>query len=449
MTPLLRSFRAPGHRGRWRSLVLGALVFSALSLLAPLPACAQLVTGRFITSANSWEQFDTVGVSHKVVRAFQSAIVDIAQADFSLHANMQAALTSSDVISEDSDERLYSLFARMKNIGGVADVSLGRIPFFQGVGLGTVDGALVTARAPQTLGRFTLYGGASVPSDYGVHEYGTMKDKFVVGAQALVTPLSGLRGSLSYMNRRTPLPSYQAIRVDPQTLDAMAVFVVPGPAREQLMGIDGSYAWKQTTVYGRYDYDFEMSRTQRGQLGARYSVNPDLLVTLDAIRREPRISAGSFFSQFTLKGVTEVEAGADYFVLPGVRTFLRGAYVAYDGDKSFRYSAGIGRNDVQLIFRGNTGYAGELASISLQGAYPLFDNRVVPNAGLSYMSYRIESGAPRLNATSAVLGTTLRPVQAVSLDLQGQWMNNVVVKSDFRFVGRLHFWFSEHLNLFE
>jgi hypothetical protein len=65
------------------------------------------------------------------------------------------------------------------------------------------------------------------------------------------------------------------------------------------------------------------------------------------------------------------------------------------------------------------------------------------------MSYRIETGSPRLNATSAVLGATLRPVQMISLDLQGQWMNNYIVKSDFRFVGRLHFWFSEHLNIFE
>ncbi len=28
-------------------------------------------------------------------------------------------------------------------------------------------------------------------------------------------------------------------------------------------------------------------------------------------------------------------------------------------------------------------------------------------------------------------------------------MNNEIVKSDFRFVGRLQFWFSEHLNIFE
>ncbi len=443
---MVRFFRAPASGCRLRSLLLSA---AALALLAHLPGRAQLVTGRFITSGDSWEKFDTVGVSHKVFRAFQSAIVDIAQGNYSLHANMQAAITSADVINEDSDYRLYSLFARMKDVAGKLDISLGRIPYFQGVGLGTVDGALVTCHGPENCSRVTLYGGASVESDYGIHEYGTMKDKFVLGRQAEHNPLPNLRGSLSYTNRRSPLPSYYALRVDPQTLDAAPVFVVPGPAREQLGGLDASYTWKQTTLYGRYDYDFEGQKTRRGQIGARYAVNTDLLITLDAIHREPRVAAGSFFSQFTLKGVTEVEAGADYFVLPGIRTFLRGAYVAYDGDNSVRYSAGIGRNDVQLVFRGNTGYAGELTSISLQGAYPLLDNHIVPNAGLSYMSYRIETGSPRLNATSAVLGATLRPLQTISLDLQGQWMNNYIVKSDFRFVGRLHFWFSEHLNIFE
>ncbi len=447
MNPLLQLLRARKPACRACPALLAAAV---LLLLAPGPAGAQLVTGRFITSFDSWEKFDTVGSSQKVLRAFQSAIFDIGQANFSLHTNMQAAVTSSDIISEDSDYRLYSLYGRVKDIAGQLDASLGRIPYFQGVGLGTVDGALLTWHAPQSFSKVTLYGGASVPDDYGVHAYGTMKDKFVLGAQAVLMNLvPNLRGSLSYVNRRMPLPSYYALRVDPNTLDASTVFIVPSPQAEQLGGVDATYALKDLTLYGRYDYDFELQKTQRGQFGARYTVNPDLLVTLDVMRREPRIPAGSFFSQFTLKGVTEVEAGADYFVLPGLRAFLRGAYVGYQGDNSFRYSAGIGRNDIQFVFRGNTGYAGELTSISLQGAYPLLDNHVVPNAGVSYMSYRIDANSPRLNATSAVLGATLRPVQAVSLDLQGQWLNNYILSSDFRFVGRLHFWFSEHLNFFE
>ena len=286
-------------------------------------------------------------------------------------------------------------------------------------------------------------------NDYNFHGYGSLKDNFTLGGQAVLNALTNLRASLSYTNRRVPLPSYNTIRVDPQSLDPIAVFVDPGAEREQLGGVDASYAWRQVTLYGRYDYDFEGRKTQRGQFGARYTVNPDVLVTVDLVRREPRVLAGSFFSQFTLKGVTEAEAGVDYFVLPGVRAFVRGAYVGYQDENSVRYSAGIGRNDLQFVFRGNTGYAGELMSVTLQGAYPLLDNKVVPNAGVSYVSYRVDKGTPRLNATSAVLGTTLRPLQSVSLDVQGQWLNNYLMKSDFRFVGRLHFWFTERMHIFE
>ncbi len=430
-----------------RIAIAGAAVVTAL--LAPASSPAQQLSGRFITSFDTWEKFDTVGVSHKVFRGFQSAIIDIGQGRYSLHTNMQAATTDIDLPEGGSDYRLYNLYLKAKDIGGLADVSLGRVPYFFGVGMGTLDGVVVGAHTTDLHYRGSIYGGASAPMDFGVHSIGTMKDKFAIGGQFLFNPLPEFRGGLSYMNRRQPLPPYYAIRVDPSTLDGSTVLIVPEPEREQMGGVDLTYTKNGITAYGRYDYNFEETKTQYGQLGLRYQLNPDVLITVYATRREPRVPVGSFFSQFTLKGITEVEGGADYFILPGWRTFLRGAYVAYQGENSLRYSAGFGREDVQLVVRGNTGYAGELASVSLQGAYPLLDNRVVPNAGIGYMSYKVDENAPRYSATSAVLGTTLRPFNALSLDLQGQWLNNFVVKSDFRFVGRIHFWFSDRLNLFD
>jgi hypothetical protein len=441
MNSLLRFLRFPA--------LLAIGLAAATAVVAPPNAFGQLINGRFITSFDTWEKFDTIGVSHNVFRGFQSAIFSIGHGNVSVNTNMQAATTIANEFPDESDYRLYNLYVKVKEIGGIADVSLGRVPYFYGVGLGTLDGAVASVRARGNQYRVTLYGGVSAPIDFGVSSIGTIKDKFAVGGQLLFSPVNGLRGGVSYMNRRQPLPSYYGVRVNPQTLDASTLLIIPGPDKEQLGGLDLSYDLKGLSLYGRYDYDFEGSKTIRGQVDARYQLNPDVTITLNASRREPYIRAGSFFSQFTLKGVTEVEAGADYFILPGVRTFLRGAYVGYQGDNSFRYSAGIGRSDVQLVVRGNTGYAGELASVSLQGAYPLLNNHVVPNAGLSYMSYKVDAEAPRYTATSAVLGATLRPVSAVSLDLQGQWLNNFIVKSDFRFVGRLQFWFSERLNLFD
>lgn len=431
-----------------RIAIAGAVVLTAF--LVPMTAPAQLVTARFITSFDTWERFDTIGVSHKIFRGFQSAIVDIGQGRFSLHTNMQAATTDVDLPVAGSDYRLYNLYLKATDLGGIADVSLGRVPYYFGVGMGTLDGGVVAVRTRDRLYRLSLYGGASAPMDFGIHSLGTMKDKFAIGGQFLFNPLSDLRGSLSYMNRRQPLPPYYAIRVNPETLDGSTVLIVPEPEREQMGGVDLTYTTRSgITAYGRYDYNFEETKTQYGQLGLRYVLNPDVLISFYATRREPRVPAGSFFSQFTLKGTTEIEGGADYFFLPRLRAFLRGAYVAYDGANSFRYTAGIGREDVQLVVRGNTGYAGELASVSLQGAYPLLDNHIVPNAGLSYMSYKVDENAPRYSATAAVLGATVRPVSSLSFDLQGQWLNNYIVKSDFRFVGRIHFWFSDRLNLFD
>jgi len=446
MKPLEQLFRTSTAVPDKLSGLVAAAVFV---LLACPPASAQRITGRLITSAVTWEKIDTVGSSHKVLRGFESALFDISKDNMSLHTNLQVGTTTGNDLSRKTDYRIFSLFARMKDVGGAADISLGRIPFYMGVGLGTVDGALVTLHQTNSIYKVSLYGGATSVPDYGLHSYGRLKDKFTLGGQVFINALPELHGSLSYINRRSPLPSYYALRADPQTLDPVSVLVVPDPEREQLGGMDLSYAKTDLTLYGRYDHNFELGKLQRAQFGARYSLTPEFFVTLDAARREPLVPVGTIFSQFTLKGITEIEVGEEYFICPELRTFLRGAFVGYDGATSFRYSAGVGRSNIQLVLQGNTGYAGELTSVSVNGAYPILKNCLVPNAGFSYMSYRVDRQSSRYDATSAVLGATLRPVETFSLDLQGQWLNNYIVKSDFRFVGRLQYWFSESLNFFE
>ena len=99
----MNSLQRYHHSAGWlRNLIPVAAVL----LLGLQTTSAQLVTARFTTSASTWEQFDTIGVSHKVFRGFQSVLLDIGQADFSIHTNMQAATSIGDNIPEDSDYRL-------------------------------------------------------------------------------------------------------------------------------------------------------------------------------------------------------------------------------------------------------------------------------------------------------------------------------------------------------
>ncbi len=441
MKPTITVLCRHGVCGKTAVRIAAAVVITFL-LASPSPG--QLVNGRVITSVYSWEKFDTVGVSKKITRGYLSGILDLGQNNWSFHTYVQGAADQT----ESPDYRLFYLYAKVKDVAGFADLTLGRLPYFAGVGIGTVDGAQATLRFDRNAYKVTLYGGANTPSDMTVKGYGSLNNRFVVGGQFIMAAVPDLRATVSYVNRRRERESYWTMRPDPST-ESLPMFITPPPEEEEYAGADVSYRLENARFYGRYDYDLNLQKTQRGQFGVRYTFSPKLFGTADYIYRSPRIPYNSIFSVFNYKSVTEYEAGVDYYLVPNLRTFVRGAYVQYSGDHSFRYTVGIGREDVELSYRGNTGYAGELNSVTLQGAYPLFENRIVPNAAVSYQRYRLEANADAHSAVAAALGTTLRFYQAVSLDLQGQWVNNFVVKSDFRFFGKINYWFSEHLNLFE
>ena len=439
MKPSTNVLCRPGICGR---AVTRIAIAVAVIFLVSSPAPAQLVNGRVITSVYTWEKFDTVSSSQKITRGYLSGIFDVGQDNFSFHTHFQAAGDQT----QGPDYRLYYLYVGQKNIAGFADLSLGRLPYFQGVGLGTVDGGQVSLRFGGNAYKFTAYGGANTPADMTVKGYSALDNNFVVGGQFVVAALTDMRASVSYMNRHRERESYWTLRPDP-TVEALPLLVVPPPEEEEYAGVDLSYRFKDARFYGRYDYDLNLQKTQRGQAGVRYTFSPKLFGTADFLFRNPRIPYNSIFTVFDYKSITEYELGADYYVTPIFRAFARGAYVQYSGDKSFRYTVGIGSENLELRYRGNTGYAGELNTVTLQGAYPLFENRIIPNAGLTYTRYRLDANASSASAVAAALGTTLRFLQAVSVDLQGQWVNNIVYKSDFRFFGKINYWFSERLNL--
>lgn len=429
------------RRNAWRFLFL-------FLFLIPLSTNAQLVTGRFITSVQSWEQFDTVGSSRTFTRGFQSAIFDIAQGDFSLHTHFQAATMLQTKLDELPDYRMYYLYGKWRDIGGALDFSFGRLPYFAGVGTGTLDGVLTTVRALDNTLRLTVYGGANVPYDLSVGNWGPLRNNFTLGGQIVTSALTNAKIGVSYMDRRRERDPYWATRLD-SLLNPFAILIIPEAAKEQYVSGDASYQWDRVRLYGRYDYDLNYEKTQRGQIGLSVQASDKLSFSGEYIHRAPRLAYNSFFSVFNVSDVDEFEAGCDYVFHPAWRGFVRGAYVKYTDDNSLRYTAGIVHNYVGLTFRGGSGYAGELTSLSLQGAYPLLEKMLIPNAGISFVSYKLNDADTKEDALAGSLGATVRPAQFVSVDLQVQWLKNKVVENDVRFFGRLNLWFSERLTIFE
>ncbi|MFN0158401.1 MAG: hypothetical protein ACKVRP_10065 [Bacteroidota bacterium] len=426
-----------------RLLTIVALYACSASL-----AFGQLVNGRFITSVYTWKQYDTVDVSKTYARGFQSVLLDVAQNDFSLHGHFQGAVMLQSKLDELPDYRLYYGYAQWKNIADVADLSFGRVPFFVGVGSGTIDGALTRLNFMDKSVRLTLYGGANTPLDMTIKEWGPLNKNFTVGGQILMTALDEWRFGLSYMNRQRERPGYWALRAD-SLFNPTTLYVDPNQTKEQYASGDISYSLPNIGFRVRYDYNIDYEKTQRGQVGVRYYPSDEWIVSAEYLHRAPRLFSNSFFAVFNAHTTDEMEGGVDYIVMPSVRTYVRGAYVQYSGDNSFRYTVGVANDYASASYRGSTGYAGELSTISLQGSYPLCERMFIPTAGVSFTSYKLNVADNTENTLAATLGLIARPLQMLSIDVQGQWLKNKVYENDVRLYVGLNIWFTERLHLFE
>jgi len=421
-------------------------VFSALLLATGVQfAAAQLVNGRFATSFYSWKQYDTVGIGVNYLRAYQTIQLSVAQGDVALHTYLMAAAGGT---SDVGRVRAYNLYVDWSNIDSVLDLSLGRQAIYAGVGNGTIDGLRASARFLENKVRVTAYAGAGVNPDFtGIRK--NIHDNNSFGGQVVTTAVENLRFGLSYMNRHEEKDPYWTLRARDSSFVPVPYYIANENQAEQYGSADASYSYGSLlSVYGRYDYDFNLSRTFRGQGWARVNVTDALAFTGEYMYRAPRVAYNSIFSVFTLNSVNELEGGVEYTFTPALRAFARYANVKYSDDRNNRWTVGLNTTYGSFSYSGSDGYAGQLQALSIQGAYPVLDRLVTPTLGISYASYRFSSDSPRDDALALLVGAVLRPSRAFSADVQGQLMANRVYRNDMRLQVRLMYWFAERLSIF-
>jgi hypothetical protein len=427
-----------------RSLSLGMLV-----LFCAASAPAQLVTGRLATSFYGWEQFDTVGVSHQRVRAFQNVQLSMTQGDLSVNTFIQGATNLAGDFGDIGRVRFYNLYLTWAKIGDVLDLNVGRQAVYAGAGVGTIDGLLARARFLQQKVTVTGFAGSTVAPEFaGVRK--NLHDNYHFGGQVVTTIVPDARIGLSYMNRREERDPYWTVRTRDTLFAPVTYFIANDSPAEELGSAEAMYEYaNRFSVYGRYDHDFANARASRAQGGARVYVTEALALTADYVHRVPRVSYNSIFSAFVANAVDEIEGGVEYGFTPMVRAFARVAQVRYTDEQSTRWSVGVNNGYGSFAYSGSDGYAGELQSVSFQGSYPLFGRTVIPTAGISYASYRLSKESTRDNALSVLLGAVVRPARAFSFDVQAQWLTNKISQRDLRLQLKLMYWFAERLSIFK
>ncbi|MBI5476787.1 MAG: hypothetical protein HY964_08645 [Ignavibacteriales bacterium] len=422
------------------------LYFFLLLLIFINIISAQTVSGRFSTSFYTWEKFDTVDQSNIVTRLFQNFQLDASYKQVSFHTFLNSATGSATSLSENGQIRVYNAYLQIKNLGNLFDARLGRIPVFAGVGNGVVDGLQFKSDLSGDV-TFTGYAGGNVSTALRSKAFDDIKNNFFAGGQVIGRFFKGSKFSVSYMNRQRKPDSYWAIRPD-SAYNPINMLIDPPARKEQLIGADASYECAGNySLYGRFDFDLNRSDIAKAEVDGRVTLLPELVATGTFIHRVPRIFYNSFFTLFPAESVEEFEGGVEYSACDWATCIVRAAYVLYDDDQSIRYTAGFNTHYGGLRYSGTSGFAGKMQSINLDAIYPVFDNLVAPSAGIGYSSYKLEDGGGKTeSALAAVAGFVVRPVNSLSVDLQGQWLRNKIIENDFRIFGKVSYWFNHNFS---
>lgn len=430
-----------------RSIQRSVLIILAMFMFFFCKTSAQFFQLRLVSSANAWQLQDTVGQSSKHLFGYQTVQLSLAGENLSFHTYLQGFNDFAGPLKNEGTIRFYNFYLKYTNLFEMLDLSLGRQAIFAGVGNGTIDGGLASIRLLDSRLKVLGYYGALPSPGQKFEMISDQKDNNMFGAQIIGVPVDFARVSLSYMQKNIKPETYWAIRKD-SLFNPVTTEISPSSTAEQYISGDFSIDYGIISAYARSDFDLNQENFSRVQLFTRVKVMEPFSLTGEYIHREPRLSYNSIFWVFAYNTISEYELGAEYAICKDWQIFGKFGSVSYGDDNSNRVTLGGSMKYASASLSWNTGYGGELAALSVNAGYPLFDNKITPTIVVGYAHYKLESNAPTSDALSGAVGAVYRPIPALSLDAQVQWIQNKIYNNDVRLFLRGSYYFSDHLNIF-
>ncbi len=431
----------------FKSLGLLSFVFLfVMNMMGSGRAFAQAVSGRFVTSFYSYQQYDTTDAAKLDLRGFEAMQLNFGAGNYQLHTYILATNDFITPLPTDPLLRAGNLYLEARNIGNVVDLKLGRQPIFSKVGVSSFDGLSANAHFLNRQVSVIAFGGALPPIDERFELNSDLKNNTLYGGQVYYSPIENLRIGGAYIDKNFKPPSYYAYRLTdlhntPSFGDS--VYIDPSATAYQFVSGDVLYYNKNVTGYLRIDYDLNFADFNRTEFSFRYSPITSLSANFEYFHRDARLPFNSIFSVFDHAGTDEYDLGVNYILANNVSAFASVSKVYYTGDNSTQYSIGTNIYLFSLNFSHNDGFAGNLNGLNAQFMYPLLERRIVLIASASAMDYKIlqESSIPTNRLYSGSLGVTYRPIDLLSFNLQGQYYQNPVYKNDVRGYLQVNYYF--------
>jgi hypothetical protein len=430
-----------------RSTQRSILIILAMFFFLFCEASAQFFQMRLVSSASAWQQQDTIGQASRHLFGYQTAQLSLSGEHLSFHTYLQGFNDFAGPVKNEGTIRFYNFYMKYTNLFEMIDFSLGRQAIFAGVGNGTIDGGIASVRLLDSRLKVLGYYGALPSPRQKFEMIDNQKDNNMFGGQIIGEPADFARVSLSYMQKNIKPETYWALRKD-SLFNPVITEISPSAMAEQYISGDASIDYNIISAYARSDYELNQEKFSRIQLFTRVKVMEPLSLTGEYIHREPRLSYNSIFWVFAYNTISDYELGAEYAICKDWQVFGKFGSISYGDDKSNQITLGGSMKYASASFSWNTGYGGDLAAFSVNAGYPLFDNKLTPTIMVGYAHYKLESNAPTSDALSGMVGAVYRPIPALSLDAQVQWIQNKIYNNDVRFFLRGSYYVGKHLNIF-
>ncbi|MDP1678071.1 MAG: hypothetical protein Q8L88_14535 [Bacteroidota bacterium] len=419
-------------------------IFVGLVLLSA-GASAQLMTGRLTTLFYGFEGRDTALAKVLYFRAYENLYFNAASGDYSFNMNAMVSNDFGSTIETDPELRVNSFLMKVKNIGGLADITAGRQFVFAGVGSGLIDGVSGLAKFLDNTLMIQGYGGSNVIQSRSIRK-NYIGTNGLFGGQISYAPIEDGVVGISYMNKRWERKPYTALRMD-SLFNPYSIVINSRPNEEELASIDVEYQHEQVySIQAKTDFDILTEEISKVQGFTRVGVIKELNVTAEYIFRKPRVAYNSVFSVFNINSTNEIEGGIEYRPISKTFLFARFANVDYVDETSQRLVVGGTYDFISATYTQNFGYAGELNGISVQAAYPMMDRTLTAMCAAGFATYKQAATDPASDVFNGTLGVVYRPMQTLSTDFQMQWMSNPQYNSDMRLFLKINYWFNEKLN---
>lgn len=444
----------PGRRIRGFPMMfpgLPVILFLILAVsLGPEEARAQMVSGRFMTSFYSFQQYDTSNTAKMSLRGFEAMQLNFGAGNYQLHTYL---LATNDFITKQPNDpllRAANLYFEARKIGNIVNLKLGRQPVFSRVGVSSFDGLSADAKFLDDKISLVAFGGALPPMNEKLELNSNLKDNMLYGAQAYYSPFDNFRIGGAYVNKSFKPPSYYTYRLtelhtNPGIQDS--ILIDPSAIANQFVSGDLFYYTDRISGYFRLDYDLNFYQINRTEVSFRYSPFRSFSANVGYFHRDSRLPYNSIFSVFDHSGTDEFDLGANYMFTEDISAFGSYSRIFYTGDNSNQFTIGTNVYLFSVSFSHNDGFAGNLNGVNAQFIYPFMDRKFVLIASASATNYKILQQLSSSNRLySGSLGLTYRPINLLSISLQGQYYQDPVYKNDFRGYLQVSYYFFKNFS---